>query len=168
MNFCRERHYASSVRIVCPSGREEAHARSHPDFEISRRRRRGGVSCLGPRAGPYQRTRRHADVRPLAFRPRRRSVLRHLRLHYLLCDAGIGRARQGAATLPAIFGTPGWYSRNHVHKSLAFISFTDGQKPVVFVGWSLEYEMYFYLALAAQLAQTKDAWCAVVVAFCGL
>lgn len=73
-----------------------------------------------------------------------------------------------AAALPAIFGTPGWYSLSHVLKSLAFISFTDGQMPVVFVGWSLEYEMYFYLALAALMALTKDAWCAVVVAFCGL
>src|SRR3569623_363904 len=73
-----------------------------------------------------------------------------------------------AAALLAIFGTPGWYSLNHVLNSLAIISFADGQKPEEFVGWSLEYEMYIYLALAAQMAQTNDAWCAVVVAFCGL
>jgi len=73
-----------------------------------------------------------------------------------------------AAALPAIFGAPGWYTPSHVLKSLAFVSFTDGEMPVVFVGWSLEYEMYFYLALAALMALTKDAWRAVVVAFCGM
>lgn len=73
-----------------------------------------------------------------------------------------------AAALPAIFGTPGWYTPSHVLKSLAFVSFTDGQMPVVFVGWSLEYEMFFYLALALLMILTQDAWRAVVVAFCGL
>jgi peptidoglycan/LPS O-acetylase OafA/YrhL len=73
-----------------------------------------------------------------------------------------------AALLPATFGTPGWYSPGHVLKSLAFVSFTDGQMPVVFVGWSLEYEMYFYLVLAALMVLTQDAWRAVVMAFCGL
>ncbi len=73
-----------------------------------------------------------------------------------------------AAALPAIFGTPGWYSLSHVLKSLAFVSFTDGQMPVVFAGWSLEYEMFFYLALALLMMLTQDAWRAVVVAFCGL
>jgi peptidoglycan/LPS O-acetylase OafA/YrhL len=40
--------------------------------------------------------------------------------------------------------------------------------PVVFVGWSLEYEMFFYLSLALLMMLTQDAWRAVVVAFCGL
>lgn len=73
-----------------------------------------------------------------------------------------------AAALPAIFDTPGWYTPNHVLKSLAFASFTDGEMPVVFVGWSLEYEMYFYLTLALLMALTQNVWRTVVVAFCGL
>ena len=73
-----------------------------------------------------------------------------------------------AAALPAIFGTPGWYTPGHVLKSLAFVSFTDGEMPVVFVGWSLEYEMFFYLALAALMLLTRNAWRAVVMIFCGL
>jgi peptidoglycan/LPS O-acetylase OafA/YrhL len=73
-----------------------------------------------------------------------------------------------AVLLPATFGTPGWYTPNHVLKSLAFVSFTDGEMPVVFVGWSLEYEMYFYLTLALLMALTHDVWRAIVVAFCGL
>lgn len=73
-----------------------------------------------------------------------------------------------AIALPAIFDTPGWYTPGHVLKSLAFVSFTDGQMPVVFVGWSLEYEMFFYLSLALLMMLTQNAWRSVVVAFCGL
>ncbi len=70
-----------------------------------------------------------------------------------------------AITLPAIFGTPGWYTPRHILKSLAFIAFTDGDMPVVYVGWSLEYEMYFYLATALLMALTRDVWRNIVVTF---
>jgi len=70
-----------------------------------------------------------------------------------------------AATLPATFGTPGWYTPRHVLKSLAFIAFTDGEMPVVYLGWSLEYEMYFYLAVALLMALTQDAWRNIVMIF---
>jgi exopolysaccharide production protein ExoZ len=63
-----------------------------------------------------------------------------------------------AITLPATFDTPGWYTPRHILKSLAFIAFTDGDMPVVYVGWSLEYEMYFYLAAALLMAATRDPW----------
>jgi exopolysaccharide production protein ExoZ len=70
-----------------------------------------------------------------------------------------------AITLPAIFGAPGWYTPRHIIKSLAFIAFTDGDMPVVYVGWSLEYEMYFYLAVALLMALTHDVWRNIVVIF---
>jgi exopolysaccharide production protein ExoZ len=70
-----------------------------------------------------------------------------------------------AMTLPATFGTPGWYTPRHIIKSLAFISFTDGDMPVVYVGWSLEYEMYFYLAAALLMALTRNVWRNIVVIF---
>jgi exopolysaccharide production protein ExoZ len=70
-----------------------------------------------------------------------------------------------AITLPAIFGAPDWYTPRHIIKSLAFIAFTDGDMPVVYVGWSLEYEMYFYLSLALLMALTRDAWRNMVVMF---
>ena len=54
-----------------------------------------------------------------------------------------------AVTLPATFGTPGWYTQRHILKSLAFIAFTDGEMPVVYVGWAL----------------TQDAWRNIVVIF---
>jgi exopolysaccharide production protein ExoZ len=70
-----------------------------------------------------------------------------------------------AITLPATFGTPDWYTPRHIIKSLAFISFTDGDMPVVYVGWSLEYEMYFYLAAALLMALTREVWRNIVVMF---
>src|SRR4051794_8644971 len=70
-----------------------------------------------------------------------------------------------AIALPATFGTPDWYTPRHILKSLAFIAFTDGDMPVVYVGWSLEYEMYFYLAAALLMALTRDVWRNLVVMF---
>src|ERR1700709_1942698 len=73
-----------------------------------------------------------------------------------------------AVTLPATFGAPDWYTPRHILKSLAFAAFTDGDMPVVYVGWSLEYEMYFYLAAALLMAATRDAWRNIVVIFSAL
>jgi exopolysaccharide production protein ExoZ len=70
-----------------------------------------------------------------------------------------------AVTLPATFGAVGWYTPRHIIKSLAFVAFTDGEMPVVYVGWSLEYEMYFYLAVALLMAATRDPWRNIVVIF---
>jgi exopolysaccharide production protein ExoZ len=70
-----------------------------------------------------------------------------------------------AVTLPATFDTPDWYTPRHILKSLAFIAFTDGDMPVVYVGWSLEYEMYFYLATALLMALTREVWRNIVVMF---
>src|SRR5947209_399404 len=73
-----------------------------------------------------------------------------------------------ALTLPAMFGTPGWYTPRHIVKSLGFISFTDGEPPVIAVGWSLEYEMYFYLTVALLMALTRDVWTKLVLMFSAL
>jgi exopolysaccharide production protein ExoZ len=37
--------------------------------------------------------------------------------------------------------------------------------PVVYVGWSLEYEMYLYLAVALLMAQTRDVWRNILMTF---
>ena len=73
-----------------------------------------------------------------------------------------------ALALPATFGTPDWYTPRHILKSLAFVAFTDGEMPVVYVGWSLEYEMYFYLVAALTMALTRDVWRNIVMAFSAL
>jgi exopolysaccharide production protein ExoZ len=70
-----------------------------------------------------------------------------------------------AFALPATFGTPDWFTPQHIFKSLAFVSFTDGEMPVVYVGWSLEYEMYFYLCVALLMALTQNVWRNIVVMF---
>src|SRR5882672_4349770 len=73
-----------------------------------------------------------------------------------------------AMALPATFGTEGWYTPRHILKSLAFIAFTDGEMPVVYLGWSLEYEMYFYLTVALLMALTRDVWRNIVMIFSAL
>ena len=70
-----------------------------------------------------------------------------------------------AVTLPATFGATDWYTPRHIIKSLAFIAFTDGEVPVVYVGWSQEYEMYFYLATALLMALIREVWRNIVVTF---
>ena len=70
--------------------------------------------------------------------------------------------------IPTTFGTPGWFTPQHILKSLAFVSFSDGEMPVGYVGWSLEYEMYFYLAAALLMALTRNPWRNIVVLFSAL
>ena len=40
--------------------------------------------------------------------------------------------------------------------------------PVVYIGWSLEYEMYFYLTVALLMALTRDVWRNIVMIFSAL
>ncbi|WP_375413470.1 acyltransferase family protein [uncultured Bradyrhizobium sp.] len=91
----------------------------------------------------------------------RRRVERIVPLYFLVIFA----ATMLAITLPAIFGTPNWYTPRHILKSLAFIAFTDGESPVIAVGWSLEYEMYFYLATALLMVLTRNVWRNIVMVF---
>ena len=73
-----------------------------------------------------------------------------------------------AMTLPSTFGARDWFTPRHILKSLAFIAFTDGEMPVVYVGWSLEYEMYFYLTVTLLMALTRDVWRNIVMIFSAL
>lgn len=73
-----------------------------------------------------------------------------------------------AFAFPIWFGATDWFTPRHILKSLGFISFTDGEMPVVYVGWSLEYEMYFYLCVALLMVLKQDAWRAIVVVFSAL
>ena len=99
---------------------------------------------------------------PAAFL--RRRIERIVPLYYVVTFAVIALA----LAWPATFYTPDWLTPRHIAKSLAFISFTDGEMPVVYLGWSLEYEMYFYLAVALLMAFSREAWRDIVVIFCAL
>jgi exopolysaccharide production protein ExoZ len=104
----------------------------------------------------------HAALTPAEFL--RRRVQRIAPLYFVVTFAVIILA----TTLPATFGTEGWYTPRHILKSLAFIAFTDGEMPVVYLGWSLEYEMYFYLTVALLMALTRDVWRNIVMIFSAL
>jgi exopolysaccharide production protein ExoZ len=103
-----------------------------------------------------------ADLTPAAFL--RRRVERIVPLYFFMIFAVVALA----LAFPVTFDTPDWYTPRHILKSLAFISFTDGAMPVVYVGWSLEYEMYFYLCVAVLMALTRDVWRNIVVMFSAL
>ena len=103
-----------------------------------------------------------ANLTPAAFL--RRRVERIVPLYFFVIFAVVALA----LVFPASFDTPDWYTPRHILKSLAFISFTDGAMPVVYVGWSLEYEMYFYLCVALLMALTRDVWRNIVVIFSAL
>jgi exopolysaccharide production protein ExoZ len=103
-----------------------------------------------------------ANLTPLEFL--RRRVERIVPLYFLAIFA----VTVLAISFPATFGATDWYTPRHILKSLAFIAFTDGEMPVIYVGWSLEYEMYFYLALALLMALTRDVWRNIVMAFSAL
>ncbi len=102
---------------------------------------------------------RSANLTPAEFL--RRRVERIVPLYFFV----IAVVTTLALTLPSTFGAPDWFTPRHILKSLAFIAFTDGEMPVVYVGWSLEYEMYFYLVVALLMALTRDVWRNIVVAF---
>ena len=103
-----------------------------------------------------------AELTPAEFL--RRRVERIVPLYFVV----IAAITILALALPATFGTPDWYTPRHILKSLAFIAFTDGEMPVVYLGWSLEYEMYFYLVTALLMALTRDVWRNIVMAFSAL
>lgn len=100
-----------------------------------------------------------SDLTPGAFL--RRRVERIMPLYAVV----IAAVTALALLWPAVFGTPGWYTPRHILKSLMFVSFTDGEMPVVYVGWSLEYEMYFYLVVGLLMALVTHVWRAVVILF---
>ena len=57
---------------------------------------------------------------------------------------------------------------NYLLQSLFYVSWTADEKPLVYPGWSLEYEMFFYLMVTAALALSPHRWTRVVVAMAGL
>ncbi|HEY4074256.1 MAG TPA: acyltransferase [Herbaspirillum sp.] len=51
--------------------------------------------------------------------------------------------------------------------SLGFVSFLRNDTPFLYVGWSLEYEMYFYLCVALSMALIRTRWALVCAALSG-
>lgn len=63
-----------------------------------------------------------------------------------------------ASMLPNLFKNVEWVDLSHLLKSLFYISFTSDQMPIVYVGWSLEYEMAFYLSVGFLISPTWATW----------
>ena len=70
-----------------------------------------------------------------------------------------------ALSMPQIFRGADWFEINRLVTSLLFVSFADGKLPLLYVGWSLEYEMFFYVLVALLLFRRKDAWNGILILF---
>lgn len=63
--------------------------------------------------------------------------------------------------VPELFASGGageWMTAKNLLASLAFVSVPMGQKTIVFVGWTIEYEMFFYLLVTVFLALSRRSW----------
>jgi peptidoglycan/LPS O-acetylase OafA/YrhL len=56
----------------------------------------------------------------------------------------------------------------HVVRSLGFVSFLEGRQPLLYVGWSLEFEIFFYVTAALLLVWRRDPWRELVLGFAAL
>ncbi len=72
-----------------------------------------------------------------------------------------------ALLFPALFRTPDLLNIGAIIKSLLYISFTLGHEPVIYVGWSLEYEMFFYLMVGLLMPLRENMWNIIVILFSG-
>ena len=66
---------------------------------------------------------------------------------------------------PSGFKSIDWLNWPSILKSMFFITFVNGQMPVIYVGWSLEYEMFFYLSVSFLLLIGEVAWDIIIVTF---
>ncbi len=63
-----------------------------------------------------------------------------------------------AVAFPSVFNYVGWLNKDNILKSFLFVTFTDGHFPIVDVGWTLEFEMFFYLSAGLILFYQEEAW----------
>jgi exopolysaccharide production protein ExoZ len=70
-----------------------------------------------------------------------------------------------AFVVPRAFSDTDWINLQSVVLSMTFLSFTQEKMPIVFVGWSLEYEMLFYLTVTILLFRAQKVWDDLIVIF---
>jgi exopolysaccharide production protein ExoZ len=70
-----------------------------------------------------------------------------------------------AFLVPQMLRGTDWLDLHRLLTSLLFVSFTDGKMPLLYVGWSLEYEMFFYLLVGLFLFRKQITWNAILILF---
>ena len=123
------------------------HFRSHLSFGLGR----SGVDVFFVISGFVIAASGLRDRSPIAFL--RRRIARVIPLYWLLTLAGflVGIAVPGALKQTSL-------EPAHLLKSLLFITDTKGDQvilPILYLGWTLNYEMYFYVAFGICLAVTS-------------
>ncbi|WP_159726113.1 acyltransferase [Methylosinus sp. Ce-a6] len=100
-----------------------------------------------------------SSVSPKSFLARR--IKRIVPIYWLSTALMIGIT----VVSPASFRNEGHFSASHFIESLFFVTFSSGRMPIVYVGWSLEFEMFFYLIVALLLCRPENAWNRLIYAF---
>jgi exopolysaccharide production protein ExoZ len=67
--------------------------------------------------------------------------------------------------IPSVFSDTDWINPRSVLLSMTFLSFLDQKMPIIFVGWSLEYEMLFYLAVTILIFKAIKVWDNLIIIF---
>ena len=70
-----------------------------------------------------------------------------------------------AVLVPSAFSGTDWINPRRLLLSITFLSFIDQKMPIIFVGWSLEYEMLFYLTVTALLFRASKVWDDLIIIF---
>lgn len=63
-----------------------------------------------------------------------------------------------AALMFFVAANQGEFTWRKLGMSLAFVSFYSGDNPIVYVGWTLEYEMLFYFTVALSMLLVRRPW----------
>jgi exopolysaccharide production protein ExoZ len=67
--------------------------------------------------------------------------------------------------IPSAFSGTDWINPRSVLLSMTFLSFLDQKMPIIFVGWSLEYEMLFYATITILFFRALKAWDDLIIVF---
>lgn len=100
-----------------------------------------------------------APINPVHFM--RRRVERILPIYWIFTSLIYVLSKSS----PDFFSKTPWISIGHFLKSLFFVTFTDSAMPVIYVGWSLEYEMFFYASVALLAVFFVDPMRYVLIVF---
>jgi len=100
-----------------------------------------------------------AQTTPIKFLSRR--LQRIVPIYWLFTLAMVAIA----VLVPSAFSDTDWINPRRVLLSMTFLSFVDQKMPVIFVGWSLEYEMLFYLTVTILLFRARKVWDDLIMIF---
>jgi exopolysaccharide production protein ExoZ len=105
-------------------------------------------------------SRRENDARSFLWR----RITRIVPLYWCLTVVAV----IAALLFPTMLRSNEDYSLGALLHSLFFVSFVTRELPILYVGWTLEFEMFFYLATALFLLGTASPWAKLIATMSAL